>query len=157
MRSMLRRKNNRFQLATVLFTVCCGLLFAQPTTAQNLELPENANITIIGNTLADRMQHYPWLESYTQALHPNHSIVFRNLGFSGDEVNARQRSANFGSADQWLTKTKADVVLCFFGYNEALRGADTVDAFSKNLATMIDGMLAPVSYTHLTLPTSHLV
>ena len=54
MRSMLRRKNNRFQLATVLFTVCCGLLFAQPTTAQNLELPENANITIIGNTLADR-------------------------------------------------------------------------------------------------------
>lgn len=142
MRSMLRRKNNRFQLVAILVSIGCGLLFTQPTTAQNLELPKNANITIIGNTLADRMQHYPWLESYTQALHPNHSLVFRNLGFSGDEVNARQRSANFGSADQWLTKTKADVVLCFFGYNEALRGADTVDAFSKNLATMIDGMLA---------------
>ncbi|MBT4692700.1 MAG: SGNH/GDSL hydrolase family protein, partial [Planctomycetaceae bacterium] len=149
---MLRRKHNHYQLATALFSVFCGLLFTQTTTAQNLELPENANITIIGNTLADRMQHYPWLESYTQAMHPNHSLVFRNLGFSGDEVNARQRSANFGSADQWLTKTNADVVLCFFGYNEALRGADTVDAFSKNLAAMIDGMLAQ-KYNGTAAPT----
>ena len=152
MRSMLRQTNKHFQITTVLFSVCCGLLFTQSTTAQNLELPDNANITIIGNTLADRMQHYPWLESYTQALHPNHSLVFRNLGFAGDEVNARQRSANFGSADQWLTKTNADVVLCFFGYNEALRGADTVDAFSKNLATMIDGMLAQ-KYNGASAPT----
>ncbi|MEC7567319.1 MAG: PA14 domain-containing protein [Planctomycetota bacterium] len=121
--------------------LCC-LLWITPTQSQTLQLPEQARIAIIGNTLADRMQHHGWLETYTQALHPKHTLIFRNLGFAGDEVSQRPRSNNFGSTDQWLTKTQADVVFCFFGYNEALKGADTVNAFRTNLATMIDQMKA---------------
>ncbi|GAG03012.1 unnamed protein product, partial [marine sediment metagenome] len=53
---------------------------------------------------------------------------------------ARQRSPSFGSPDEWLTKTEADVVFCFFGYNEALRGDAGLAGFEKELAEMIDSM-----------------
>ena len=93
-----------------------------PTAEAQLELKPDDHICYIGNTMADRMQHHAWLETYIHALHPKHKLTFRNLGFSGDEVAERPRSQNFGSPDQWLTKCKADVIFCFFGYNEALRG-----------------------------------
>jgi putative heme-binding domain-containing protein len=88
------------------------------------------------------MQHHGWLEAYIQAAHPDHDLVFRNLGFPGDEVTSRIRSDNFGSPDQWLSKTGAGVVFCFFGYNESLRGEDGLGAFRHELAEMIDGMRA---------------
>ncbi len=105
-----------------------------------LKLKSGDHVAYIGNTLADRMQHDGWLETYIHALHPELDLTIRNLGFPGDEVLTRSRSDNFGSPDEWLTKVKADVVLCFFGYNEALRGEQELDAFRKNLAGMIKGM-----------------
>ena len=105
-----------------------------------LELRHGDHVVYIGNTLADRMQHHAWLETYIHAIHPEHELTFRNLGFSGDEIVTRPRSENFGDVDQWLTKTKADVVFCFFGYNEALRGADALDVFEMDLVAMIDWM-----------------
>lgn len=107
-----------------------------------LQFNKGDKIAIIGNTTADRMQHDGWLETYIQALHPDLELTFRNLGFSGDEVNKRPRSESFGDADQWLTKVEADVVFCFFGYNEALRGESDLSDFEKNLGEMIDQMHA---------------
>ena len=106
------------------------------------ELRKGDRISYIGNTLSDRMQHHAWLETYIQAAYPQHELTFRNLGFPGDEVKTRSRSANFGSPDQWMTKMQSDVVFCFFGYNEALRGEDGLSGFENDLAAMIDGMLA---------------
>src|SRR3954463_1654580 len=99
-----------------------------PTAAQEkgpdkLDLKQGDRIAIIGNTTADRLQHDGWLETYLYSRFPRHELVFRNLGFSGDEVTLRLRSANFGTPDQWLTKTKADVVFAFFGYNESFAGS----------------------------------
>jgi len=107
-----------------------------------LQLKPNDHISYIGNTTADRMQHHVWLETYIHTLHPEHKLVIRNLGFSGDEVKTRPRSANFGGPDQWLTKNKTDVVLGFFGYNEALHGEAGLATFQKECAAMLDGMLA---------------
>jgi putative heme-binding domain-containing protein len=80
-------------------------------SAARLELKPGDHICIIGNTLADRMQHDGWLETYLHARFPTYDLTIRNLGFSGDEVagftarpdnNYRLRSQSFGSADQWL-------------------------------------------------------
>lgn len=98
------------------------------------------HIAYIGNTLADRMQHHAWLETYIQALFPEHQLTFRNLGYSADEVKRRDRADNFGSPDQWLTKVEADTVFCFFGRNEALNGDAGLESFRKDLGEMIDGM-----------------
>jgi putative heme-binding domain-containing protein len=83
-----------------------------PKSAALLELRPGEHVCIIGNTLADRMQHDGWLETYLQSRFPKHQIVVRNLGFSGDEVagyterpdiHRRMRSMDFGTADQWLS------------------------------------------------------
>jgi putative heme-binding domain-containing protein len=105
-----------------------------------LELNRGDHVVYIGNTMADRMQHHGWLETFLHAMHPDHELTLRNLGFSGDEITTRPRSADFGSPDQWLAKCKADVVFCFFGYNEALRGDSGLGGFKNDLAEMIDAM-----------------
>ena len=105
-----------------------------------LKLNKGDSVAYIGNTMADRMQHHAWLETYIHAVHPDHELTFRNLGFSGDEITVRPRSKDFGSADQWLSKVGANVVFCFFGYNEALKGEGALAGFEKDLAKMIDDM-----------------
>ncbi|MFP6618390.1 MAG: SGNH/GDSL hydrolase family protein, partial [Pirellulaceae bacterium] len=130
-------------IASLAFTL--SLLLAPPATqaADNLvKISKGNRIAYIGNAMADRMQHHAWLETYIHALHPQHQLTFRNLGFTGDEVKTRPRSASFGSPDQWLTKVQADIVFGFFGYNEALRGEAGLAGFSKDLGNMIDGMKA---------------
>src|SRR5579864_8330723 len=96
-----------------------------------------------------------------------HQLVFRNLGFSGDELKLRLRSMDFGTPDQWLagsapvpqprklvsrhgvrdnrfetTNTRADVVFAFFGYNESFAGKAGLEAFRKDLDDFIKHTLA---------------
>src|SRR6202042_2352461 len=98
-----------------------------------LELKSGDHIAIIGNTLADRMQHDGWLETYIYASFPSLDLSFRNLAVAGDEVAFRHRPENFGSADEWLTKTKADVVFAFFGFNESFGGDAGLPKFKADL------------------------
>ncbi|MEX0585635.1 MAG: SGNH/GDSL hydrolase family protein, partial [Pirellulales bacterium] len=110
-----------------------------------------------------------WLETYLHARFPQHELVVRNLGYSGDELelSKRLRSRDFGTPDQWLsgsapipqkaklnadapvrenrfelTDTKADVILACFGYNESFAGAAGLDAFKKSLGGFIEYTLA---------------
>jgi hypothetical protein len=129
-----------FNLAFLILAIGSSQVGAQSTSPPQLVLKKGDRIAIIGNTLADRMQHDAWLDTYLYALHPELELVVRNLGFPGDELKTRSREENFGSPDQWLTKTEADVVFCFFGYNESLRGEAGLDGFRKDLAELIDSM-----------------
>jgi glucose/arabinose dehydrogenase len=112
----------------------------KPTT--KLELRAGDHISIIGNDLAERMQHDGWLETYLQNHFPKLELSFRNLAFSGDELTLRLRSAGFGSPDEWLTRTKADVVFAFFGYNESFGGEKGLPKFKKDLEEFIKHTLA---------------
>ena len=151
-------------LAAVL-GVALLLAGASPAAAQaKLELQRGDHVCIIGNTLAERMQHDGWVETLIQSRFPGYELVFRNLGYSGDEVHPerRLRSANFGSLNEWLagvsppphkfpgvaenrfahTNTKADVVFAFFGYNESWAGHAGLDAFKGDLGAMVKEMQA---------------
>lgn len=132
-----------FVLTLMISIALVSFGFAERCHAQTpVELKPGDHICYIGNTTADRMQHHGWLESLIHTLHPEHDLTFRNLGFAADELTQRPRSDNFGSPEQWLTKCKADVVFCFFGYNEALNGPDGLPKFEKDLAATIDEMLS---------------
>ena len=82
---------------------------ASAAPAQDLELKKGDHICIIGNTLAERMQHDGWLETRLHSRFADYELVFRNMGYSGDEIdgfknpNHRLRSMSFGSQDEWLT------------------------------------------------------
>lgn len=108
-------------------------LLPDRAAAAPLELKPGDHIAIIGNTLADRMQHDGWLETLIVAKFPKDDLVFRNLAVAGDEVVLRHRSENFGSPDQWLTKTKADVIFAFFGFNESFKGTAGLAKFMEDL------------------------
>jgi putative heme-binding domain-containing protein len=106
-----------------------------------LELKRGDHICMIGNTLADRMQHHGWLETLIHSRFPQHELVFRNLGFSGDELTLRLRSAGFGSPDEHLVRQKADVIFAFFGYNESFRGPAGLSRFKKDLDDFVKSTL----------------
>ena len=63
---------------------------------QPFALQPKDHICVVGNTLAERMQHDGWLETMLQARFPQHELVIRNLGIRGDEITrarARRTSA----------------------------------------------------------------
>jgi len=98
-----------------------------------LTLNKGDHLCYLGNALADRMQQHGWLETLIYAKFPDHDLIFRNLAASGDEVATWHRSENFGSRDDWLTKTKADVIFAFYGFNESFKGKEGLDKFKENL------------------------
>ncbi len=116
-------------LYAVILLACTITEAAEPV----VQFKNGDHIAIVGNALADRMQHHGWLETFIVAKHPDHDLVFRNLAVSGDEVVTRHRSENFGSPDEWLTKVKADVIFAFFGFNESFRGNAGLDKFKQDL------------------------
>ena len=119
------------QLRSVLGGIFALVAAFSALAADKLELKPGDHIAIIGNTLADRMQHSGYFEALTYEKFPKHELVFRNLSMSADEVVTRPRSADFGTPDEWLTKVQADVVFAFFGFNESFKGADGLDKFRQ--------------------------
>lgn len=117
-----------------------ALLSVNVANSQDIPFESRDHVVYIGNTLADRMQHHGWLETYIHHLLPGYDLTFRNLGFSGDELGYRQRADNFGDANQWLSKCEADVVFCFFGYNEAFNGEAGLGKFKSDLVKVIEEM-----------------
>ena len=121
---------------TLFLTGVVPALHAAPAPAK-LELKPGDHVVLVGNALPDRMQHDGHFETLVVAKFPQHQLVFRNLAAAGDEVVTRHRSENFGTPDEWLKKTQADVVLAFFGYNESFKGAAGVATFKTQLADYV--------------------
>ncbi len=115
-----------FLLATIL-----------PASAQ-LPLQKDDTVCLIGNALADRMQHDGWVETILQSQLAGQNITFRNLAVSGDTVTSRPRSKGVPSVETILAHSKADVVFAFFGYNESFGGQAKLPSFKTDLAAMID-------------------
>ena len=138
-------RNIRLRFMTRILLFVAGALLwiigIQQAHAQAFDLEEDDHICIIGNALADRMQHDGWLETYFQLAYPEHRLVFRDLGFAGDRINHRPRShPGFGSPDAHLERCGADVIFAFFGYNESFD--DNPEQFRKDLNEWIDHTLA---------------
>ena len=149
----------RVAAASAAVALMIWMVPAYGTAAAPFALRARDHVCIIGNTLAERMQYDGWLETVIQARFPKHELVFRNLGFSGDEIGTRLRSKNFGTPDEWLSglaeaiggyeenrletaNTRADVVFAFFGYNESYAGREGLRAFRQQLGDWIRHTLA---------------
>jgi glucose/arabinose dehydrogenase len=123
---------------------------AAPAPA-SLKLEKGDRICLIGNTLAERMQHFGHFETLLHSRFPELELVVRNLGYSADELSLRPRSANFGSTDDHLERHKADVVLALFGYNESFAGEAGLPKFEKDLEAFITTTLGQ-KYNRKTAP-----
>jgi hypothetical protein len=106
--------------------------------AAPIELNKGDRICLVGNTLGERMQHQNYWETLLHQRFPKHELTVRNLCFPADEVNVRPRSMNFGSPDDHLRYSKADVVFFFFGFNEAFQGKQGLEAFKQQLRELVE-------------------
>ena len=119
-----------------LFSLAAAVCLGSATSGMALEFNKGDLVVLIGNALAERMQHHGWLESYIQTTTADKELVFRNHGFGGDKVNNRPRNNGFPSADAYLEISKADVILAFWGYNASFDNSP--DAYRADLAKWID-------------------
>jgi putative membrane-bound dehydrogenase-like protein len=115
-----------------------GLLGAAGAAdGRGLELRKGDHICLVGNELGERMQHHNYWESLLHTRFPDLQLVVRNLCFPADEPLARLRSLNFGTPDDHLTHSRADVILYFFGFNESFSGEQGLPAFTEDLTQLI--------------------
>ena len=122
------------------FPILALLIFLTACREPVIELEPEDHIVLIGNALADRMQHDGWTETLLQAAYPDHQLVIRNQGFTGDRINHRPRSQGFPPADEYLALSGADVIFAFFGYNESFD--NDPDGFADDVAAWIDSTSA---------------
>lgn len=121
----------------------CSLAFALLVTVSlasagtPLELKKGDHICLVGNALAERMQHHNYWETLLHQRFPDSELTVRNLGFPGDEPFERIRSENFGDPDQHLTHSQASVVMYFFGFNESFAGKKGLRKFSEQITRLV--------------------
>ena len=147
-----------------LSTLLLALLGFASVSAQNLTLEKGDNIAFVGSGLADRQQHQGHFETLIHQAFPEHNLVVRNLGFSGDEVGlSPHRSDEVAGLDYFLNmkpgalttkvgKTEvtyhagahfhANVVFAYWGFNESFAGAAGLDTFKANLDGWLKKTLA---------------
>lgn len=116
-------------------TLFIAALLTVTTHATDFAFQKNDTIAIVGNGLADRMQHHGWTETLIQSSTKGQSLSFRNMGVSGDRVSKRPRSKGFMSEDKYLKHIKPDVIFAMFGWNESF---DTSPSdYQKQLVAMV--------------------
>lgn len=124
-----------------LFSAACffsATLSISAKEIHKISLDKGDRICLVGNSLAERMQHHGWLETFFQNRLADKNLVFRNLGFPGDQVALRPRSKNFMAHGDYLKHCRADVIFIMFGYNESFLGEAGLRDFKGNLRKLIE-------------------
>lgn len=107
--------------------------------ASSFKLNDGDVTVIVGNGLADRMQHSPWLESLLHKANKNAKLTFRNMSLSGDKVHNMPRSKGFTKQEDYFKHVGASNIFCFYGYNEAY--ADSPEKYQTELEKLVQGYL----------------
>lgn len=144
-----------------LMLLLVGLMSAPTVSAQDerprLALVRGDRLVLIGNTLAERMQHFNHFEALLMTQFPDLDLSVRNLGWSADTLTLQPRPLNFGDMRQHVMNQKPSVVLAFFGMNESFEGAAGLAAFERDLAAFITSYKAAATSPRLVLvsPIAH--
>jgi lysophospholipase L1-like esterase len=127
-----------------LFACCVLVVLAPARAAEPFALRDGDRVVLVGSTLIEREQRYGYWETALTRRYPDKSIIFRNLGWSGDTVFGDAR-AGFGSQADGFRQLKDHVLalkptVIFIGYgtNESFEGAKGLPRFVKGLETLLD-------------------
>ena len=145
----------------LLFILLLGISCSKEKTPL-VEIKPKNSIALIGNNLGSRMMHYGYFETEIHLRFPNDSLIIRNMCDGGDTPGFRPHSSRntpwafpgaekfqtelakatgsegiFEYPDEWLTRTKADIIVGFFGYNESFEGPEGLENFKNELQAFI--------------------
>ena len=132
------------RILPVLLVLCLPTLAA----ADKFALKDGDRVVLLGNALVEREQLSGWWELALTTRFHGKKIVFRNLGWSGDDVYGTSR-AGFGDANLGFKELKdhtlalkPTVLVIGYGNVEAFDGPAGKEKFRKGLERLLD-TLAP--------------
>jgi hypothetical protein len=111
--------------------------------APRLELKRGDRIVFIGNTLAERMQHFNHFETLLLTALPDLDLSLRNMGWSADTLTLQPRPLNFGDMREHVFNQRPAFVFAFFGMNESFDGAAGLAAFEEQLGSFLASYATP--------------
>ncbi|MFK7789036.1 MAG: PVC-type heme-binding CxxCH protein, partial [Phycisphaeraceae bacterium] len=121
------------------FLIALALLVVSALPARAaLELNEGDSVIVVGNTFAERLALSGYLDAMIHAANPGKKIVIRSVPNSADEVDDMPRERAVPTADYYLKRHGADVVIMCFGMSESFDGLGGIDKFKADLAKQID-------------------
>ncbi|MDB6077501.1 MAG: hypothetical protein JWO82_1248 [Akkermansiaceae bacterium] len=123
-----------------------------------VQLKKGDNVAIVGSGLADRQQHYAWLETFIHRAYPDLDLTVRNFGFAADEVNVHPRSDEVPNIEYFLSMKKgdstlaghpeviykagtdfgADVIFAYWGFNESFHGPEGLEKYKGELGDYLE-------------------
>ena len=139
---------------------------AQPASRSSegaWSLRDGDRIVFLGDTFVEREGDRGFIETALVAAHPDASLTFRNLGWSGDTVWAESRGVFDQPAKGYermlalVRELKPTVVFVAYGRNESYRGEAGLADFRKQLerlCTDLRGEAAPASENAPADPTA---
>ncbi|HEV3029552.1 MAG TPA: PVC-type heme-binding CxxCH protein, partial [Planctomycetota bacterium] len=162
--------NNRISAAfLVCSALMVGPVTADPQAADPIKLERDAHVVLLGNGMASREANYGHFETELQLRYPDLHLVFRNMGDEANTPSFRPHSArknqlgfpgaekfagvycdnriaggegHFETEEQWLSRLKPDVLICFFGFNESFLGNGGLKNFRAELDAFLRHTLA---------------
>ena len=123
-------------------------------------------IVFLGNSLAERMEHFGYFETLLHTQFPDLEITFRNMGFPGHtpgfrpeagqpnpwafpgaqkfrrEIRKHRGRGHYPTPDEWLKLIDASTIVAFFGFNESFDGPSGVENFRRELSAFVDHTLS---------------
>jgi len=127
------------------------ILFGMVAPAQDAAEPtptfeQGDRIAFLGNTFTERSQRSSHIEAAFTLAMAEKDLVFRNLGWSGDNVYGEAR-AYFGNRAEGYSRllnhvdlAKPDLIIAHYGANAAFDGADKIPDFIKQYGVLIDDL-----------------
>jgi lysophospholipase L1-like esterase len=123
-----------------------GLRAQAPGAA--IELRSGDRVVFIGDSFFEREYRRGLIETALTVAHPDKSLTFRNLGWSGDTVRGEARAYFGKAADGYAELLKSielaapTVMFLSYGTNESFDGTGSLDAFLAAYGKLLDD-LAP--------------
>lgn len=112
----------------------------------NLSFNHGDRVVFLGNTFTERAQRHSHIEAAMALGLADKELVFRNIGWSGDNVYGESRSY-FGNRDQGyrtllahVDLAKPDVLIVHYGANAAFGGPSAIPEFIKQYGKLIDDL-----------------
>ncbi len=134
-------RQRRLSIRAILAVAILGAP-AGPAQEARLELRKGDRVVFVGNTFAERLQLFGYLETGLLLAYPDLDLSFRNLAWSADEITLQPRPLNFGDLHGHLRGQEADVVFLFYGANEAFAGEEGLETFRTELRLFLDDLKA---------------
>ncbi len=119
-----------------LLCFCSALVLVLSARAESPIRPGD-RVALVGNTFADQLRIYGYLETLLLQRSIEEPVSIRNLGWAGDMLTARDRPTNFPTEESTLVAHRTDVIIACFGMGESFAGEDGVAGFQEDLRDFI--------------------